>query len=435
MIPLSGRALSVDLDAPLERRVWKLVDRNTLTGRRHGCAYIVDPPSEQATNGSSAVAGEPPDGFELYLFRSTGSTTGVRDPQTVSASNGDDAPFAGRSVQLPAALHYLSGEDVLALSDDGSRLRVMWRHWSNQNSVLLTERCDNFCLMCSQPPKEANDDWLLDNARELIRLLPRHTEEIGFTGGEPTFYGAGLIELLALVKNLLPGTAVHVLSNGRRFSDLDFALAWAGIDNPNLMVGIPIYSSESTLHNYVVQARGAFDETVRGILNLAQLEQRIEIRVVIHKQTAPALVEIAEFIARNLPFVEQVALMGLEMTGFARANMETVWIDPIEYAPALTEAANVLDAAGVRTMIYNHQLCLLEPAAWRFAVKSISDWKNEYHPECLKCTVADRCGGFFYSAKYRISDHIRAIGLDEDVAARSADVPAQAISPQGWLTV
>ena len=32
-------------------------------------------------------------------------------------------------------------------------------------------------------------------------------------------------------------------------------------------------------------------------------------------------VEIAEFISCNLPFVEQAALIGLEMMGFARANI------------------------------------------------------------------------------------------------------------------
>ena len=35
-------------------------------------------------------------------------------------------------------------------------------------------------------------------------------------------------------------------------------------------------------------------------------------------------------------------------------------------------------------MIYNHQLCLIDRGLWPFAVKSISDWKNEYHPECLR---------------------------------------------------
>ena len=87
----------------------------------------------------------------------------------------------------------------VSVSDDGERIRVLWRHQSRQNSILLTERCNHYCLMCSQPPKTANDDRLLAEAFELMRLLPRDTAEIGFTGGEPTLYGQGLIELLRLL--------------------------------------------------------------------------------------------------------------------------------------------------------------------------------------------------------------------------------------------
>jgi His-Xaa-Ser system radical SAM maturase HxsC len=183
------------------------------------------------------------------------------------------------------------------------------------------------------------------------------------------------------------------------------------------MVGIPIYGSEPALHDYVVQSRGAFDATVRGILNLVRLGQRVELRVVVHKQTAPVLVEIAEFICRNLPFVEHVALMGLEMIGFARANMEDVWIDPVDYREELANATLLLDRHGVRVMVYNHQLCLIDRRIWPFSVKSISDWKNEYHPECARCAVRAECGGFFFSAQYRTSDHIHAI---EDAAVESA---------------
>jgi His-Xaa-Ser system radical SAM maturase HxsC len=361
--------------------VWLLVGSATLTGQRQGRAFLIE-------------EGElPPDGFSLYVTR--------------SGSRLDDS--TGNWVELSPQLNYLAPGDVVSMAPDAARIKVLWRARSRQNSVLLTERCDNFCLMCSQPPKRINDDWLMDEALELIRLLPRETEQIGFTGGEPTHYGDKLIELLTLCKALLPEAGVHILSNGRRFADPAFTLSYAGIDNPNMMVGIPIYGAEPSLHDYVVQARGAFDDTIGGVLNLARLEQRIEIRVVVHKQTAPALIEIAEFITRNIPFVDQVALMGLEMMGFARANIEDVWIDPVEYAPQLTEATLLLDHAGIKTMIYNHQLCLIEERAWPFAVKSISDWKNEYHPECNTCTVLADCGGFFHSAKYRMSDYIHAI--------------------------
>jgi His-Xaa-Ser system radical SAM maturase HxsC len=386
MIALWGRASQVELAAPLERAVWLLVDRETATSQRHARAYLV---------------GDEPDGelpeCDLYV---------TRDGRTLNG---------GRSfIQLPERFDYLTSGDILGFDSKGERVNVLWRHESLQNSVLLTERCDHYCLMCSQPPKNVDDDHLLDNAFELVRLLPQTTREIGFTGGEPTLYGDSLIRLLRLCRNLIPHSAVHVLSNGRRFSNLDFALDWAGIDNPNLMVGIPIYGPEPALHDYVVQSQGAFDATVAGILNLGRLQQRIEIRVVVHKQTAPHLVEIAEFISRNLPFVEQVALMGLEMIGFARANIDDIWIDPVDYRNELREAVTLLDRKGLRALVYNHPLCLIDRKVWPYAVRSISDWKNEYHPECLRCSVAHDCSGFFYSAKYRHSDHIKAIDPRED---------------------
>jgi His-Xaa-Ser system radical SAM maturase HxsC len=381
LIALRGKALSSPFETPLPRSVWKIVDTASLNSQRGPRAFLIE-------DGSEAPAG-----FDLYLMRSDG-------PAAVDGAS---------AIRLPSELDYLSGDDVVSVSDVGERIRVLWRHRSRQNSILLTERCNHYCLMCSQPPKTANDDRLLAEAFELLRLLPRDTAEIGFTGGEPTLYGQGVIDLLRLCRNLHPEAEVHVLSNGTRFADPEFAAAWASIDNPNMMVGIPIYGAEPARHDYVVQAKGAFNQTIPGILNLAQLRQRIEIRVVLHKQTAPALPEIAEFIARNLPFVDQVALMGLEMIGLARANIPELWIDPTEYSDELVEAVTLLDRSRIHTMIYNHQLCLIPRSMWPYAVRSISDWKNEYHPECVDCSVKDECGGFFFSAKYKVSEKIKAI--------------------------
>lgn len=384
MITLWGRAAHVAFPRPRRRTIWLLESKATLTRKRRARAYLVDQEEHEH---------DIPAGFSLYI---THAGRRLANP-------------ALPALELPAMLDHIQSGDILSVSRDGTRLRVKWRPDSAQNSVLLTERCDNYCLMCSQPPKRAEDDWLLDEAVELVQLLPPDTRQILFTGGEPTLYGQRFVDLLTLCRERTPHAGVHILSNGRRFADPDFARAYAAVANPNMMVGIPIYGSEPSLHNYVVQAQGAFDDTIRGILNLAQLRQRVEIRVVIHKQTAPALLEISEFIARNLPFVEQVTLMGLEMIGFARANLDAVWIDPIEYRTELSEAATLLDRKGIRTLIYNHQLCLIERRAWPYAVKSISDWKNHYHQQCQECSVLEACGGFFSAASFRMSDHIRAI--------------------------
>lgn len=266
--------------------------------------------------------------------------------------------------------------------------------------------------MCSQPPRDIDDSYLVDELLTAIPLMDRSTVEIGITGGEPTLLGEGLLKLIWSLKSFLPATAVHILSNGRKFSEMQLAKSIAEVQHADLMVGIPIYSDLSHIHDYVVQADGAFDETIRGILNLKTHGVKVEIRVVIHKQTYERLPQLATFLARNLLFVDHVALMGLEMTGFTKPNIEDLWIDPIEYQPQLVEAVETLARNRMRVSVYNHQLCLLDPRIWKYNVRSISDWKNEYMPECEPCTKKTECGGFFSSAKFRYSKHIKAFTED-----------------------
>ena len=78
-------------------------------------------------------------------------------------------------------------------------------------------------------------------------------------------------------------------------------------------------------------------------------------------------------------------LMGLELTGLGRPDKDEVWIDPAENQPQLTDATQTLTAAGITTKIFNHQLCVLDLRLWPFAVRSISDWKNDYLPICSAC--------------------------------------------------
>lgn len=301
----------------------------------------------------------------------------------------------GNWTTLSEDFEYLGEDDVVALS--GNHFRSLYRATSEHNSILLTEQCNNYCLMCSQPPKRVDDKWLLDEAFDLIRLMPRNAKSLGITGGEPTLFGEDFVTLIQHAKHWLPNTSLHVLSNGRLFSEMAFARKYAAVSHPDLMVGIPVYSADPTRHDYVVQAKGAFDETIRGILNLKQLGQKVEIRVVLHRQTADGLPRLAEYIARNLLFVDHVALMGLEMMGFTRANLDALWIDPVDYQHELSEAVNILASAGIPVSVYNHPLCLVGTDIYPFYVKSISDWKNEFAPECGPCTKRDECGGFFSS--------------------------------------
>ena len=145
-----------------------------------------------------------------------------------------------------------------------------------------------------------------------------------------------------------------------------------------------------------MQADGAFDGTVRGILNLKRYGLKVEIRIVVHKQTFERLADLARFIARNLTFVDQVVFMGLEIMGFTRANLEALSIDPVHYQAQLVEAVRYLAASRIRVSVYNHQLCITDRVLWPYAKRSISDWKNEYMPECEGCGMRERVRRYFY---------------------------------------
>ena len=348
-----------------------------------------------------------PEGFGWYLLPSAAARFAERLANQ-------------RTISLPAELDYLGDGDVIRINPERRAIRVLFRKSSPHNSFLLTERCNNYCLMCSQPPRNVDDGWIVDEVIDALPLIDRGTAEIGITGGEPTLLASRFFDLVRAAKSYLPDTALHVLSNGRLFRDLEQAQRLREIDHPDLMLGIPVYSDLAHVHDYVVQADGAYDETIRGILNLKRARQKVEVRVVLHKQTYERLPQLATFIARNLLFVDHVALMGLEMMGFARANIEDLWIDPLDYREQLTEAVGILDRARMNVSIYNLQHCLIDRSIWPFARRSISDWKQGYMPECDGCDLMSSCAGFFASAKYRYSDRVRPIQLSGREAIRTA---------------
>jgi His-Xaa-Ser system radical SAM maturase HxsC len=263
--------------------------------------------------------------------------------------------------------------------------------------------------MCSQPPRPGDEAWILDELGEVIPLISPATMEIGITGGEPTLLGRGLFDLLDRLHCHLPRTSLHLLSNGRRFCDLDFARQLADTRHHDLVVGIPLYSDLPEEHDYVVQVRGAFSETVRGVVNLKRLRQRVEVRFVIHKQNFQRLPDFARFMARNLLFIDHVALMSLEIVGAAQTNIEHLWVDPLDYQDSLRRAVDILTRAGMAVSIYGHQLCVLDARLGQFSRKAISDWKNLYFEECLGCAKRSECGGFFESSTLRRSRGIRSL--------------------------
>ena len=70
---------------------------------------------------------------------------------------------------VPQEFSYLADGDLIGLQPLTGKFRSLYRRSSDHNSFLVTERCNHNCLMCSQPPRNVDDRWVLD---EISRALP-----------------------------------------------------------------------------------------------------------------------------------------------------------------------------------------------------------------------------------------------------------------------
>ncbi len=267
---------------------------------------------------------------------------------------------------------------------------------SNDNTLFVTSQCNNRCIMCCQPPLKANDiDSLFNENVSRVRTAPKGLPVLGITGGEPTLLGDRLISLVSLIREHLPETEIHILSNGRAFEDGEYATRLAEAGGGKLIVGVPFHSDYYKDHDLIAGCKGAFNETMIGLYNLTAAGICIELRIVMNALNYKRFLSMAQYIHRNLSFVDWIAFMGMEYIGYAVKNRERIWIEPMNYISELTGAVKYLAEWNYDVCIYNIPLCLLPEECRKYAVKSISDWKNNYLKICERCSLKPNCCGLF----------------------------------------
>jgi His-Xaa-Ser system radical SAM maturase HxsC len=308
--------------------------------------------------------------------------------------------------------------DIITVSTRG-RIHRQFRALSQNNAFLVTEVCNNLCVMCPQPPKPTAMVDHVEIERRIVQTIKlieeRHLpDSLCITGGEPTMLEDGLIRIVERIADRAPQTLIHLLTNGRYLSHEPYTARLAVAANHQLLAGIPLFGHVADIHDYVVQSEGAFGQTVSGLLNCYRHGINVELRVVLQKNTVQYLVALAEFIARNLFFVKHVALMGMENMGYAKLNRDQVFIDPWDYKDALSEAIGIFELYGIEARVFNLPLCVVNPDTHQYCAQSISDFKNSWHPACEQCVKRPACCGFFSSTtdKFYLTQHIQPFTVE-----------------------
>ena len=282
--------------------------------------------------------------------------------------------------------------DVVLLDPTRSTMQRLVRSASRHNTFLVTERCDQLCVMCSQPPKKSHNDNFAHFQKASL-LAPRHAT-LGFSGGEPTLYKRELFELLEEVHDARPDLRFHVLTNAQHFDDADLPFLSSSAGH-SVQWGVPLYAAEAGLHDHIVGKVGAFERLLDGLGILCRSAAQVELRTVLTKLNAYKLPELARFVVRFVPFAAPWAIMQLERVGYASSRWNELFYDnSLDFGP-LASAIDIAKLSDVPVLLYNFPLCTVPPAYRAQAPATISDWKSKYLPACDGCGLRSSCGGFF----------------------------------------
>jgi radical SAM protein with 4Fe4S-binding SPASM domain len=229
--------------------------------------------------------------------------------------------------------------------------------------LALTYRCNNACPHCYVGrPAGFGEMHVSDWKRVLDRVWLVGIPHVCFTGGEATVH-PDLVELVeyAEEKGLLTG----LLTNGRRLSDEAYvqALVAAGLDH----VQITLESHDEGVHDSMVAAPGAWQETVAGARNAVAAGLYTTTNTTLTRKNVSTIEDTVTFIAslgvptfacNSLIYAGRGATVG---TGFREGEL-------VPIMQCVREAAN---RHGLRLIWYTPtQYCAFSPLQLDLGVKA-----------------------------------------------------------------
>lgn len=282
--------------------------------------------------------------------------------------------------------------DVLLVLPESKRAERIFRKGSNHNTLLVTERCDQLCVMCSQPPKKTHDDRFA-HFLEACQLCEKNSV-IGISGGEPTLFKEQLFDLIESVSSIRSDVEFHILTNAQHFSIEDVNRLKQGAYR-SVVWGIPLYATDAALHDRIVGKVGAFEALLNSFALLMRSGAHVELRTVVMQSNYTQLPALAKFVSAHLKFVGSWSIMQLENIGFAKNRWHSLYWDHRRDFGQIEQAINIAQQHRIDVRLFNFPRCTL-PAYFRhIAPASISDWKRKYAAICQTCNEKPQCSGFF----------------------------------------
>lgn len=236
------------------------------------------------------------------------------------------------------------------------------------SEIALTYRCNNACRFCyAYSPHRESAEMTTEEVKRVIDMIVDDAKvpSLSFTGGEPTLR-EDLFELIAYGRE--KGLRMNLITNGRRCASKDFVqkLVDAGLNSAQVSIEGP----NAEIHDYIVGAPGAFEQTVQGVKNLRATDIYTHCNTTICRPNKEHLDDLVDFLADEL----ELTYFSMNMviyTGTAAKLRDELQVKYSEIGQIVKQVKKRANKKGIQFVWYAPTpVCLFNPIAHGLGAKS-----------------------------------------------------------------
>lgn len=288
--------------------------------------------------------------------------------------------------------------------------------------VCFWNKCNNHCLMCTNPEEFRNaDDYQYEPLYHRLLSQKEKIKDITMTGGEPTIHPE-FTRIVDFLKKEFAGREITLLTNGRRFSYPGFARKCLEMKNFSVCVSLHGYNAQT--HDKITLVRGSFEQAVAGMVNILRFRmpgQKLIIRIVVTKLNAGCIHRILDFIKNRLQGIDKVAVIFMEMEGLAEKNLKTVGITYTEWKKQFGLLEPRIKHFNL-LQFYHFPLCVVDKNLWKYVWRTLPEHEITFVSQCQQCWCKVYCLGIHKA-------YLKLIGDKEFMPPDKIEIEEDRIDP------
>jgi len=264
--------------------------------------------------------------------------------------------------------------------------------------------------MCTNPSDFQNEDpyknYSFNVLKERINKIKLIDDKIILTGGEPTIH-PNFLKLISFIRKKFPQVIIEMDTNGRRFCYPSFTKEVLLFGNINVYTSL--HGFDAKTHDAITRTPGSFSQTIKGIRNLLKYKKlglhELELRIIITKLTYQYVEKILKFINENLPQVNRIVVIFMEMEGQAGDNFKIVGLTHAQFQGFILGIAKWISKFK-EFRFYHFPLCTINQSLWKYTWRTLPDYEVTFLPNCRNCLYKKYCLGIH-------KDYLKKVGGEE----------------------